>query len=83
MRDMKRIENVSRSPWFSHISATVQGLSTIRAYNKNKEFADRYMFVCATVRGLFLVWFCFLCKCMGISRPTVNLFCHNLEKVLM
>ena len=50
MRDMKRIENVSRSPWFSHISATVQGLSTIRAYNKNKEFADRYMFVC----GLFI-----------------------------
>ena len=49
VRDMKRIENVSRSPWFSHISATVQGLSTIRAYNKNKEFADRYSFVCGVV----------------------------------
>ncbi|XP_077978592.1 ATP-binding cassette sub-family C member 5-like [Glandiceps talaboti] len=38
IRDMKRLENVSRSPWFSQITATVQGLPTIHAYNKKEEF---------------------------------------------
>lgn len=41
IRNLKRIENVTRSPWFSHISATSQGLATVHAYNKTKEFIVR------------------------------------------
>ncbi|XP_071949500.1 ATP-binding cassette sub-family C member 5-like [Antedon mediterranea] len=42
IRDLKRIENICRSPYFSHISATVQGLSTIHAYEKTDEFIQRF-----------------------------------------
>ncbi|GIY19081.1 multidrug resistance-associated protein 5 [Caerostris extrusa] len=42
MRDLKRFENVSRSPVFSHVAATVKGLSTIRAYEKQEDFFDRF-----------------------------------------
>ncbi|XP_022093741.1 multidrug resistance-associated protein 5-like [Acanthaster planci] len=42
-RAIKRIENITRSPWFSHIMATVQGLSTIHAYGKTEEFIDRFV----------------------------------------
>ncbi|XP_033638055.1 multidrug resistance-associated protein 5-like [Asterias rubens] len=42
IRNLKRIENVTRSPWFSHISATSQGLATVHAYNKTKEFIVRF-----------------------------------------
>ncbi|XP_033637621.1 multidrug resistance-associated protein 5-like [Asterias rubens] len=41
IRDIKRFENVARSPWFSHIMTTVQSLSTIHAYRKNDEFIER------------------------------------------
>ena len=41
IRNLKRIENVTRSPWFSHISATAMGLSTIHAYEKTDDFIER------------------------------------------
>lgn len=42
VREMKRMENISRSPWFSHITSTVLGLGTIHAYNKKKEYIERF-----------------------------------------
>ena len=35
---LHRIENVTRSPLFSHVATTIQGLGTIRAYKKEGEF---------------------------------------------
>lgn len=42
MRDLKRLENMSRSPVFSFITATTQGLNTIRAFNKEQEFILKF-----------------------------------------
>ncbi|XP_030060230.1 multidrug resistance-associated protein 9 [Microcaecilia unicolor] len=45
IRELKRMENLSRSPWLSHITSTVQGLSTIRAYNKKEEYINHFKFL--------------------------------------
>ncbi|XP_076163958.1 ATP-binding cassette sub-family C member 5-like isoform X3 [Ptiloglossa arizonensis] len=42
MRDLKRMESTSRSPVLSFVTTTVQGLSTIHAFEKEKIFTDKF-----------------------------------------
>ncbi|KAK1161959.1 multidrug resistance-associated protein 9-like [Acipenser oxyrinchus oxyrinchus] len=42
IRELKRMENISRSPWFSYTTATVEGLSTIHAYNKQEVHIEQF-----------------------------------------
>nr|XP_006820924.1 PREDICTED: multidrug resistance-associated protein 4-like [Saccoglossus kowalevskii] len=41
-RDIKRFEGTTRSPVFSHLSATLQGLCTIRAFNAEDIFVREF-----------------------------------------
>lgn len=70
-RSFKRIEALSRSPIFSHMNATLQGLSTVRAFNAETilemefhEFQDFntscwYLFICAS--RWFALWLDLVC----------------------
>uniref|UniRef100_K1R7I3 Multidrug resistance-associated protein 5 n=1 Tax=Magallana gigas TaxID=29159 RepID=K1R7I3_MAGGI len=42
VRELKRLDAKTRSPLISHITATVQGISTIHAFGKSTEFMDRF-----------------------------------------
>lgn len=40
-RDIKRIDSASKSPLFQHLSATLQGLSVLRAFRQEPRFANQ------------------------------------------
>ncbi|XP_067906009.1 ATP-binding cassette sub-family C member 12 [Heterodontus francisci] len=58
IRELKRIENVSRSPWFSHITSSIQGMSTIQAYNKTGDFIERFKDLSDKNSSHFLLFNC-------------------------
>ena len=41
VQELKKVENISRSPWFSHITSSVQGLGTIHAYDKREDCVSK------------------------------------------
>ncbi|KAJ7381467.1 hypothetical protein OS493_001605 [Desmophyllum pertusum] len=57
-RQLKRMDGITRSPIYSHLTATVQGLSTLHAYNKMPEFnADFKNYLDKNTRPFFM-FFC-------------------------
>ncbi|XP_058136036.1 ATP-binding cassette sub-family C member 12 [Dasypus novemcinctus] len=42
VQELKKVENISRSPWFSHITSSVQGLGIIHAYGKKEDCINKF-----------------------------------------
>uniref|UniRef100_K7FYJ5 ATP-binding cassette sub-family C member 5 n=1 Tax=Pelodiscus sinensis TaxID=13735 RepID=K7FYJ5_PELSI len=60
IRELKRMENISRSPWFSHITSSVQGLSIIHAYNKKEDYINQFKILNDENCSHFLLFNCAL-----------------------
>ena len=58
IRDLKRYEHVTRSPLYSHIAATVHGIYSVRAYNKQDEFMKKFMLLFDQNQGLLFMFNC-------------------------
>jgi ABC-type multidrug transport system fused ATPase/permease subunit len=41
LRDLKRLDNVSRSSIYSHVAATISGLDPIRAFEKERDLISK------------------------------------------
>ena len=41
LRDLTRMEHVSRSPIYSHVDATINGLGTVHAFGKQRYFISK------------------------------------------
>ena len=58
VREMRRLDVLTRSPWFAHITTVVSGLTTIRTYLKTENFIDKF---CCLLDQNSVPYYLFLC----------------------
>eukprot|EP00058_Branchiostoma_floridae_P000593 XP_002586081.1 hypothetical protein BRAFLDRAFT_110039 [Branchiostoma floridae] len=82
LRELKRLENVSRSPWFCHLTATVQGLATIHAYNKTEETVNRFE---SLLDKNSVISFLFRCsmRWLGVRLDSVSIILATVTALLV
>ncbi|KAF5919732.1 hypothetical protein HPG69_000333 [Diceros bicornis minor] len=42
VQELNKLENISRSPWFSHITSSMQGLGIIHAYDRKEDCINKF-----------------------------------------
>ena len=57
-RQMKLLDALTRSPWFAHLSTTITGIDTIRAYNQLQRFTKDF---CKFLDGNGVPYHLFMC----------------------
>ncbi|CAG2165318.1 unnamed protein product [Oppiella nova] len=70
-RDIKRFEGLTRSPVYSHVSTTISGLASVRAYGAQEAF-ERQFYVYQNDHSA--TWFTFLGTSRGLGW-TIDWFC--------
>ncbi|KAM3624713.1 uncharacterized protein V6R79_000573 [Siganus canaliculatus] len=87
LHQLKRLENLSRSPCVSLCSSIAQGLSTIQAYDKTEDYTQLFKRLLDVNSGHFLLcnyamrWLCFLvdslCAAMTLPVALLVVFSSN------
>ncbi|XP_066266540.1 ATP-binding cassette sub-family C member 5-like isoform X4 [Branchiostoma lanceolatum] len=82
LRKLKRLENMSRSPWFCHLTATIQGLSTIHAYNKTEETVNRFVSLLDKNSIMMLLFRCAM-RWLGVRLEQVTIMLATVTALLV